>query len=57
MICPWCDGRGGHEDYFGEWTECPLCDEEGQTTLGLTAAFYKSIADMDAEIDRLYAGC
>jgi hypothetical protein len=25
LTCPFCKGRGGSSDYYGEWCECPDC--------------------------------
>ena len=29
LICPRCDGEGGHEDSDGDWHDCSRCDGEG----------------------------
>ena len=51
--CPVCDGVGGAEDYFGEWSEYPLCLELGEVTPEQAGAWAKERAEIDAECDRL----
>lgn len=54
--CPHCAGEGGTKDYFGEWSECPCCNEAGQVSQERLDAYNAELAALDAEIERLVAG-
>jgi hypothetical protein len=30
LTCPFCEGRGGNSDYWGEWSECYTCWDHWQ---------------------------
>ena len=53
VICPACQGTGGSTDYWGEYDECPCCQEgEGRCTSGRADEWRRQQAETDAWSDR-----
>lgn len=50
--CPHCAGEGGGKDFFGEWSECPCCNEVGQVSQDRLDAYNAELAAIDAQIER-----
>ena len=48
--CPVCDGEGGSFCYYGEWSECSLCNESGKVTR-------KQIAQHEEDMKQLNEWC
>jgi hypothetical protein len=51
--CPFCGGKGGTHDPWGEWDDCPCCHGKQEVTHTEMKKYHAWVAQMDAEYERL----